>query len=49
MELEVNTDEPPMFFYANRESGELWEAPFEAGNPLNEATDGKLALFVPKE
>src|SRR5688500_13334264 len=30
LELEFKTDEPPMFFYANRESSELWEAPFEA-------------------
>ncbi len=46
-ELEFHPGERPMFFYANRETRELWEAPYEAGR-LGDDVMSKLALFAAK-
>lgn len=49
LELEFYPDELPSFFYANRDTSALWEAEYDAGQPLNSEIRAKLALFIADE
>jgi hypothetical protein len=46
LELEFYADEPPSFFYANRKTGALWEAPYNTAEHIPAEVKTKLKLFL---
>lgn len=45
-ELEIPPDEPAVFFYRNRRTGETWDADYSVGGPIPEEAGARLRLIT---